>query len=377
MALTVKEKFENKRNLYGNAMLYIKKIKENSYIKDEPVIQKIFDVIQTNGNIINSSWNQTKATNSEEVLLDNWRDLKRIMKPIPIKDDRVSYMKDFFERMPEDIVKSEGYKSLYEACMDSFVSSKLQQVYGWKEKENRLEKWKKSLEEKAASLNVKLTYDSINRERDKISKELDDIKIALSARKDENQKKFPNVTKKDQVDKNLKRIELNQLLREFYELHDEVDALKAEMKPETLRAAVKEKANMFYTQIDCRSAEHENSQEYEEMKNALKIVTYWNTREIKEELAEMEDAPQTIEKAVENLKKAADRYLEVKGKQFRPFPSALRQSRLAMAQSISKFAEESIEQRQLLPSQKVVEQKQAANEVTVQQNQPNNDQLII
>ena len=62
-----------------------------------------------------------------------------------------------------------------------------------------------------------------------------------------------------------------------------------------------------------------------------------------------------MQEALEALKQASESYLDAKKEQRRPFPSALRQTRLALAESIIDFAERSVEQLSLGGLEKAVD----------------------
>ena len=221
-------------------------------------------------------------------------------------------------------------------------------------------------------MNIDLTETSISRATEKIFDKIEEIEAieAVAAMEKNDFQVFSDVRKDELKSLRRKAMELNEFQADFLELKDEMKKFKENTFPSVMHDLVKDKASMFYSQLDCRKGLHRNSKEFKRMAEALRVVMLWDTTEMKAELQKCSDSPKRIEDALEVLKKEANNYLEAKYKQKRPNPSALRQTRLAMAESILKFAEDGLEQMKILPSRKVAPQQQPAKEATAQKNAP-------
>lgn len=335
--------------MYKNASSLIEGITKSNIIKRDDNVYNLFNTIWQNTKTARDSWIMADAAKSDAVMKETWRGLKRNMLTMTTSKLQEEYMRIFFDNMPEEVVQQKGYEHFYEACMESFVSPKQQKVYEWEEKQHYLKGRGAHLAKKAKQLNVELTEESIYKATDKIYQEIDNLEAVAEIEQKEGQV-FSNQVKSDLKSLRKKAMELAEFQTEFLQLKEETKQLQKEMGPGTLQDTIMDKASMYYSQIDCKKGLHINSKEFKRMSEALRVVKLWGTDEINEGLKKYKNPPKTIEEALELLKTEAAHYLDAKAKQNREYESALRKTRLAFAKSIVKFADESLEKMQLLPS---------------------------
>lgn len=136
--------------------------------------------------------------------------------------------------------------------------------------------------------------------------------------------------------------EVDKIQKEYDDVRKKTTELESKIKSDTIVDSIKEKASMLYEMCDLRSAGHTDSKEYTQMIAALDIVQGWNDPNASQEWRNREGAPKTLNEALQQLGEASKSYLDAKNAQWRPFPSALRQSRRSLAESVMDLAANSL-----------------------------------
>lgn len=357
----IKDKFEDKLKKYENALKVIKYMEQTKRVKENSSIQDLFNVIRSNNHTIYSQFSKGNM-NGGRLMQQNWDELSSHMQNIYIKEGMDKEIGEFFENIPDKVVKEKAYKDFYDICMDSIASTKRKELNNYEEKEKALAERVQKAQMQAKRAGIEPNIDVINHRTDieleeyRILKKKYNIKDVVSD--------FQNMPPELKEKRN-RITQLIEIRRGLEKVKNELPDLKKQMFNASMESLIDD-AKMYHAQINCKKGLHRNSKEFDNMANALEMVANWNDPVKREQLAKN----LTEEQVFENLKVQTNNYLNAKKEQRRPIPSARRNSRMILANKLLELANEGIAKSHKLAYDKVAEQKEPTKQVTVKNNEP-------
>lgn len=185
---------------------------------------------------------------------------------------------------------------------------------------NELEGYKKSLATaETKETKVKAKLEQINN----LEKETKD--------KHDNLKKIQRERRDDYIQLLNVRSAYKEAYNLAFENPEKLQSINAVPDIQRAAAAFLEKQGLY-------AGKHDNSPEFNNMINALQIVKNWPNIDAYCNGMPADKKPDSMESAIEYLQKQTKEYKKEKARQFRPFPSALRRTRNAMADKLEEFA---------------------------------------
>lgn len=250
-------------------------------------------------------------------------------------DDNTRLKMDaFFETMEPEIAKTEEWKQMYQVYL-KFSAVESPEVTRWNREKLKIDERFNKLTEKVPREELMVINRNIHISRKR---------IADLTRKLETENTPEKIAVQEQLEKEKQKY--NNLMECWPELNDiSKDAqnlIKAKPNGVILDDVMKTAVHL-YDQTGIHQEGHTNSKEFDEMITALDLVAYWDSPDTLKSLMLAGDTYRSMDTMLKLLKLTAQTYLDEKHLQFRPFPTARRQARLALAESLIEFVDEQLE----------------------------------
>ena len=306
-----------------------KMIQKRIVIEDEEIVNQLGKMMEVQNDL--SRLIKEGDTRSDKA---NERELMKIHYGIRLQfNDRIrSKMDTFFELMDPAIAKTEEWKQMYQLYLKFSALDNLK-IVEWNNEKFKVDERFSRLTEKVPVGELKVINRSILASRKKIVNLAEELEEAPES-----------VEKLEELER--EKQHLNDLVvcwPELNEIGNEAKELSKTKPNEAILNNVMDNAARLYTQIDVRQGRHTNSKEFDDMIMALYYVANWDSPDTLKMLMDANDTWRDIGNMLKVLKLTAQTYLDEKNSQHRPFPSAMRQSRLALAESLIEFVDESLE----------------------------------